>query len=120
VNEYLDALEAKLHEMTGVVISWSIRREVDAALGIGFIKGTITFIDNSRLELSEQLPTERQKFRLHYMDEHNHLIVRWDSAPHHKGLGSFPFHKHTSPGVEEQEPITLLEALDVIAGILQL
>jgi molybdopterin/thiamine biosynthesis adenylyltransferase len=76
VNEYLDALEAQLHEMTGVVVAWSIRREVDSALGIGFIKGTITFIDNSRLELSEQLPPERQKFRLHYMDEHNRLIVR--------------------------------------------
>lgn len=93
---------------------------MDANLGIGFIEGSITFTDGSRLEFSEQLPTTRRKFRLHYMDAQGCLIVRWDSAPHHKDLDTFPFHKHTPAGIEEHEAITLLETLDEVVRIVKL
>jgi hypothetical protein len=48
------------------------------------------------------------------MDAQDNLIVRWDSAPHHKNLETFPFHKHTPAGVEEHGAITLLEAMDEV------
>lgn len=118
IDQYLAALDAKLHDMTGLITSWSIKRDVDIALGIGFIKGYITFVDNSRLEFSEQLPITRHKFRLHYMDERDNLVMRWDSAPHHRDLSTFPFHRHTPLGVEEHKAITLLEALGEIAKVL--
>ena len=117
-DTYLAALDARLRELEGLVASLSIQREIDANLGIGFIKGHITFVDGSTLEFSEQLPTE-QKFRLHYMDAQNDLIARWDSAPHHKEVSTFPFHKHTSRGVEGHKAITLLEALGEIAKMLR-
>lgn len=50
----------------------------------------------------------------------NNLIVRWDSAPHHKELASFPFHKHTGHSAEAHKPMTLLEALDEIVRLLQI
>ena len=93
---------------------------MDENLGIGFILGHIAFADGSRLEFSEQLPTTRRKFRLHYMDAQDNLIVRWDSAPHHKVLGTFPFHKHTPVGVEEHGAITLLEAMDEVIKLVKL
>jgi hypothetical protein len=62
-NRYLTALDAKSRELRGVITSWSVQREIDANLGIGFIQGRITFVDGSRLEFSEQLPTERRKYR---------------------------------------------------------
>jgi hypothetical protein len=80
--EYLSALEAKLEEMTGVISSSTIQHEVDSAADIGLVKGQITFVDGSRFEFVEQLPLERKKFRLHYMDSTDTLIARWDSAPH--------------------------------------
>jgi hypothetical protein len=92
VEEYLAALDAKLQELEGFIASWVVEREIDTNLDVGFISGRITFADGSRLAFSEQLPTERQKFRLHYIDTQNDLIVRWDSAPHHRGLSTFPFH----------------------------
>jgi hypothetical protein len=64
--------------------------------------------------------TERHKFRLHYMDAQKNLIARWDSAPHHKELSAFPFHKHTPQGTEEHVATTLLDALDEIAKTLHL
>ena len=119
-TRYLAALDARIQALQGIVIGWSIQREMDENLGIGFILGHIAFADGSRLEFSEQLPTTRRKFRLHYMDAQDNLIVRWDSAPHHKVLGTFPFHKHTPVGVEEHGAITLLEAMDEVIKLVKL
>ena len=120
LDKYLAALDARIRALQGIIITWSIQREMDANLEIGFIKGHIAFVDGSRLEFSEQLPTARQRFRLHYMDAQDSLIVRWDSAPHHKDLGTFPFHKHTLTAIEEHRAITLLEALDEVARMVKL
>jgi len=120
VNRYLSALETRIRALQGIVVTWSIQHETDVNLGIGFIQGHIAFVDGSRLAFAEQLPTTRQRFRLHYMDAQDNLIVRWDSAPHHKDLATFPFHKHTRSGVEEHSAITLLEALDEVARMVKL
>jgi len=119
IAEYLAALDAKLQEIEVIVTSSSIERELDTNLGIGFVRGHITFLDGSKLELSEQLPVEQHRFRLHYMDAQDNLIARWDSAPHHRSLSTFPFHKHTPQSVKEHGAITLIEALDEIARVLQ-
>lgn len=117
--EYLAALDDKLADIAGLVAASSIQRELNSNIGIGWLKGQITFVDDSRFEFTEQLPTERRKFRLHYMDSANHLIVRWDSAPHHKQLQTFPFHKHTPQTIETHEAITVLQALDQIIQMLK-
>jgi hypothetical protein len=119
-SKYLATLDARIRALQGIIARWSIQREMDANLGIGFIEGSIAFADGSRLEFSEQLPTTRQRFRLHYMDAQDSLIVRWDSAPHHQGLGTFPFHKHTPSGIAEHGAITLLEALDEVVKMVVL
>jgi hypothetical protein len=114
IESYLTALYDKLRELEGLVITRSIQQEIDINLGIGFIKGQIGFIDGSRLDFSEQLPTDRRKYRFHYIDSQSELIVRWDSAPHHKELSTFPFHKHTTEGIEEHQGINLIDTLEEI------
>jgi hypothetical protein len=49
IETYLAALDAKLREVEGLVVSTSIQREIDANLGMGFIKGS--------------MPPERKGFR---------------------------------------------------------
>jgi len=120
LDDYLLALDAKLHEISGIIIASSIQREMDSNIGMGLIKGTITFVDGSRFEFTEQLPTTRRKFRLHYMDAENNLIARWDSAPHHKQLATFPFHKHNPQGIQANDAITVLGALDEIVNALKI
>ena len=120
IEEYLAKFDAQFQEIAPIIISSSIQREIDANLGMGFVKGRITFVDGSTLEFSEQLPVERTKFRFHYMDAENNLIVRWDSAPHYRELRTFPFHLHTPQGVEEHPAITLLEVLDEIETLIKL
>ena len=120
IDDYLAALDDKLQEIAGLVSATTVQRELDVNTGIGLIKGTISFVDGSRLEFTEQLPTERCKFRLHYMDATKNLIARWDSAPHHKELSTFPFHKHTQRGIEAHNAMTVLDALDEITRILKI
>jgi hypothetical protein len=118
-SEYLAAVDERLAAIAHLLIASSVRREVDANLGIGFIQGRLSFIDGSSLTFSEQLPTRRGKYRLHHMDARQQLITRWDSAPHYPELPSFPYHKHTPNGVEASEPVTLLEILnEVVAHLL--
>ncbi len=50
------------------------------------------------------------------MDESNNLIYRWDTAPHYKGLKTFPYHIHLPDGVKERKRVTLIEVLDKIEG----
>jgi len=120
MRDYFSQLDAKLEVLVDIIVGSSVHREIDANLEMGFIKGRITFLDGSVLEFSEQLPTRRQKFRFHYMDAETNLIMRWDSAPHHRHLSTFPFHLHTPQVVQEHPAITLLEVLNRIESTIEL
>ncbi len=50
--------------------------EVGEALGIE--SGTLTFLS----------------YRYHFQDPNNQMIFRYDNAPHHRHILSFPDHKH--------------------------
>jgi len=117
---YIALLNKKLLDLAPLVVDSSIQQEIDTSLDMGFIKGRIVFLDGSVLEFSEQLPTTRRKYRFHHMKANNELILRWDSAPHHKTLITYPFHIHTPEGVEPHQALNLLEALDQIAQSLDL
>ncbi len=115
IEEYLAALDANISEMDAIITAQTIEHSIDTNVNLGFVRGHITFVDGSRLEFTEQLPTERRKFRIQYMDSQNELLARWDSAPHFKNLATFPFHKHTPQGVEAHEAVTVLEVLSEIS-----
>ena len=56
------------------------------------------------LEVSEALGLESDEltflhYRYHFQDPHNQMIFRYDSAPHHRHLPSFPDHKHVADAV---------------------
>ena len=48
------------------------------------------------------------------MNGNNRLIKRWDSAPHHKEITSFPFHLHTPEGARACDKVNLIEAIDIV------
>ena len=55
--------------------------EVGEALGLS--SGALTFLS----------------YRYHLQDTNNKMIFRYDNAPHHRHLSSFPHHKHESDTV---------------------
>ena len=74
----------------------------------GYISGKIVFENGHSLEFAEVVDTEQTtkvKYRYQYMDEKQSLIFRYDNAPHHKEVKSFPHHRHTPNKVtDSNEP----------------
>ena len=95
----------------------SIDTEYDEDADIGNIGGNIVFKDGSVLHFKEIFFEEKRQYRFHYMDERNNLISRWDNAPHHKELRTFPHHVHLPDGVKENKPVKLIDVLDKIEDI---
>ncbi len=68
------------------------------SLHIGFIEGSIRFIDNSTLcfmefvDVSEKV--EKYKYSYHHEDDNSVMIFRYDMAPHFRDIETFPHHKH--------------------------
>jgi len=79
--------------------------------------------DNSFLEISEALLVEEGEiiwlsYRYHWQDPIGCLILRYDDAPHHKEVETYPEHKHeTETTVASQRP-SLLDVLNEIHRLL--
>ncbi len=113
--------EKKLHEIRIAlkVADWlsveeHIDYDVDHSLGILFIDGCIRFIDTTRLEFTESINPERCRYRFQYMDVDGNIIFRYDNAPHHRDIATFPDHKHVGDAVCESPSISLRQVIEEI------
>ncbi len=112
----LEEVEPLLAER-GVIAEW--RSETRLVL-----RGELRFIDGSRLVFLEYLVehgsvVRRVAYRFHYEDSRGNLVFRYDNAPHHPELPTFPHHKHLGDGrvVEAREP-SLPSVIDEIVSML--
>lgn len=78
-----------------------------------FLKAKATLNDNSGLYIREFVSEHEYLYSYHWQNENRSIILRWDNAPHHKHIRTFPHHKHT-PEIEDSEELTLEEVLKVI------
>ena len=81
---------------------------------MGIITGKLVFIDKSILDFMELVSTKEAEYRFQYMDKDKGLICRWDSAPHHRKVPTFPYHLHTKKGIKESKKVSLVDILDVV------
>ncbi|MEE4356136.1 MAG: DUF6516 family protein [Desulfococcaceae bacterium] len=72
------------------------------SLHIGIIEGRIIFIDGSALCFVEFVNVkelvEKYKYSYNYQDKDGKMLFRYDMAPHHRNLKTFPHHKHLESG----------------------
>ncbi len=65
---------------------------------IGVVEGEIRFTDNSFLHFIEFVNVKEgvniYKYSYHYQDKAEKIVFRYDMAPHHKEIKTFPHHKH--------------------------
>ena len=101
-----------------------IRRTVwDTGLEkIGLYRYKIYFSDGSLLEMTERLVEEKDelivtKYRFHWQDKEGKLIKRWDNAPHHPEIDTFPHHLHE--GIDDKVlPYSMISGLEVLSEII--
>ena len=67
----------------------------------GLVRGRVTFWDGSYLDLYEVISTElgypvRISYAYTYLND-GKRVFRYDNAPHHPEIVTFPHHKHIGP-----------------------
>jgi len=89
----------------------------------GFLDCRILLIDGSELFVSEYFTVlkdriKRDKYSYH-LQKNDELIIRWDNAPHHRELSTFPDHVHRKDGVHESKEMILEDILEELSEIVQ-
>jgi len=116
IDIYFAQLEQIFHQFPTIRTSTLKKKIYNAKQG--FINGSITFENDSRLDFVEVKDTEQPvkiKYRYQYMDANHDMIFRYDNAPHHQHLRTFPHHKHVQGREQESEEPTLEDVLLEIA-----
>lgn len=114
---YFNKVKNRIGKLEWLIVRVSIDTEYDEDADVGIISGSITFKDNSIFHFKEVLMEKNRHYRFQYMDGRNDLIFRWDTAPHYRDLGTFPYHVHLPDGVKESERVTLIDVLDKIERV---
>ena len=91
---------------------------------IGFIRGSLYFLDGSLLHLREfvdvEYGSERYMYAYHYQRPDGVLVFRYDNTPHFPHLPTFPHHKHegSESHVVAAGPVDLEAVLAEIWGLM--
>ena len=117
IRDYFSGVEMKLDEITWLIKKKTIEFNL-VSEEMGIIKGKIVFVNNHDLDFRELVSEEHTDYRFQFMNGNNRLIERWDSAPHHKEIATFPFHLHTPEGVRECDKVNLIEVIDIIKALI--
>ena len=88
----------------------------------GAIEGVIYFADGSRLEFTERVVIEqgrpiKRDYRYQFVQSQT-TVFRYDNAPHHPQLKTFPHHKHVGRKTVEAAEPDLKQVLQEVAGLL--
>lgn len=82
-------------------------------------KIVVAIQDGSSLFISEATTPRGFRYAYHWQDSAGNLLARWDNAPHHQNLVTFPDHFHTATTVEPSAQPTIREVLEYLADRLR-
>ena len=114
---YVASVRRLLDEYSAVIADVALE-VFEATPREGFVRLNILFDNGYRLHVFEYVRVEgcrveRLKYRYHFEDDEGRLLFRYDNAPHHRGLETFPHHKHLSDGrVVAATPPSLREVFE--------
>ncbi|QTA87888.1 toxin-antitoxin system TumE family protein [Desulfonema magnum] len=63
--------------------------------------------NNTVLFVKAYVDESERNYSFHWQDADDRLIIRWDNAPHHRHIKTYPNHKHIEGEVRESFEITL-------------
>ena len=83
-----------------------------------YLRVRAVLVDDSLLHIKEYRSLDSYLYSYHCQDQDGSLRIRWDNAPHHDDLRTFPHHKH-SPQLEESKEMKLEDVMLEIRERLQ-
>ena len=127
IEQYLKELDELISASPAVIDVEIIRRSVwDTELEkIALYRYRLNMSDRSLLELTERLVEEKgtlliKRYRHHWQNHDGQVIKRWDNAPHHPEIDTFPHHLHdgSESKVIRHGEITGLNALEIVISLI--
>ena len=118
IEKYFLQIEHIIQEFSNIR-SLSVKKKI-YNVRQGYISGSIVFENGYRLEFAEVKNTDvipKIKYRYQYMNENMEPIFRYDNAPHHSEIKTFPHHKHELDGVTASNEPSFSDVLTEIALI---
>jgi hypothetical protein len=121
MHQYLTRIYATLYSRGDVEIR-SLYSEQPTRLD-GRVRGRLRFYDGSTLTFEEKVikrgrSIEKISYRYHYQRADGTLVFRYDNAPHHPEVSTFPDHIHIEERVGATEPPDLSQVLRRIDELL--
>jgi hypothetical protein len=97
IDDYFVGLQQIINNLSGVEVEKYEEQVLTEKRGNLRIR--LRFSDNSLLELSEAIQItgntfQRISYRYHYQTSVGKPIFRYDDAPHHPEIKTYPHHKH--------------------------
>jgi hypothetical protein len=118
-KEYIEATRELITSYDDIIAVAELE-EFEVTLNEGFIGGTVIFIDGSRLHFLEYIGVTNKipvklKYRYHYEDAEGDTVFRYDRAPHHRNIATFPHHEHVGDNVLPSREPSLSTVLEGVA-----
>lgn len=112
-RDYYLKIESLLSEFS-LITHFSVDVEEITDL-IGYIKGKFELMNGSELYFFEFVEIQNNtpllvKYKYQWQSPEGNLLKRWDNAPHHREISTFPYHVHDPNGVSPS-PATNLELI---------
>jgi hypothetical protein len=83
-----------------------------------YINISVNLVDNSLLYISEYIDKSERNYSYHWQDSDSNLIIRFDNAPYHRSVTTFPHHKHIKNEIFENNLITFSEIMNYIEQLI--
>lgn len=125
LHQYFARLEDTIHSRREIEIQQIVIRKDEPQEDQGSFHARLNFYDQSMLEATETVAIEdgeiiKEQYSYHYQKSNNDLVFRYDNAPHHPEIETFPHHKHveSDDNVIASQPPDMSEVLVEIDGVI--
>lgn len=114
ISDYFREIKQLINSSKIIAESHTDFMEFDKAEGM--TRGRLLFINGHVLEFMEYVIVGRPKpkYRYQLADKNGTLIFRYDNAPHHPEIATYPHHKHTPEGLSQSSEVKIAEVLKEI------
>jgi hypothetical protein len=119
VSQYFEIIEKAIEHSPAEASEIEIERR-DATRGT--IEGVVYFADGSRLEFTERVVIEnrrpvKKEYRYQFVSR-GVAVFRYDNAPHHRNVMTFPHHKHAGAKILPANEPDFRRVLDEAVALL--
>lgn len=122
IRKFADDIEKSIAS-SSIVLSSNFQKYFGPDNKTLYIKGQISFIDSSVLEVSLYAVESGNtltisKYRMHYMNNRRQMLFRYDNATHYPDIPSHPHHKHITDKIVSASMPSFKDVMNEISAII--